>query len=129
MHATIAMLHSVTSATTRSRRAAFMSPRLSVRWCACNPVRWCACNQAAPVRDSEKQYNSLFLAEMTARKNVIDAIWEERKTVEKLLGRGGRSLARFIFFDFRSSSPDKADDAPAPAPASPTTPATPEKPK
>lgn len=69
---------------------------------------------AAAVRDGEKKVSSLFNAELAERKNVVDTLWEERKNIENALGRGGRGLARFIFFDFRKPS-EQGDEAPAPA--------------
>lgn len=95
---------------------------------------------ATALRDSEKQVNSLFLAEQAARKEVIDTLWQERKNIEAALGRGGRGLSRFVVFDFRSPGEDdsakKEPAAPAkpadPAPAKPggavATPAQPAKP-
>lgn len=76
---------------------------------------------ATALKDGEKQINALFQTELNARKSVVDALWEQRKIVETALGRGGRVLARFIFFDFRKSSDSDALDAPeaenAPKPA------------
>jgi hypothetical protein len=85
---------------------------------------------ATEIVNGEKQLNSLFLSEQTSRKLVVDTLWEQRKAVETALGRGGRGLARFVFFDFRKSGEgDAADatqppDAPAP-PADPNAPAPP----
>ncbi|MBI4613951.1 MAG: hypothetical protein HY720_10115 [Planctomycetes bacterium] len=78
---------------------------------------------AEAVRNGEEQLSNLFTTEMTARRLVVDTLWNERKSVEKTLGRGGRGLARFIFFDFRASgaaepegtNPPEAPGAPAPA--------------
>jgi hypothetical protein len=50
--------------------------------------------------------NALFQTELNGRKLVVDTLWEERKAVETALGRGGKGLARFIFFDFRKSGGD-----------------------
>lgn len=72
---------------------------------------------AKALSDGEKQVNALFGAEMNARKNVVDTLWEERKNVEKTLGRAGKGLARFIFFDFR-----KADETESTDPATPVNP-------
>lgn len=59
---------------------------------------------ATELQDGAKQVNALFQAEMTGRKSVVDVLWSERKNVESALGRSGRRLARFIFFDFRKGS-------------------------
>ena len=68
---------------------------------------------AGGVRGAEEQVNHLFEVEMAARKKLVDVMWEERKTIEQLLGRGGRGVARFIFFDFRSpATPEAAPVAP-----------------
>lgn len=64
---------------------------------------------ATALRAGEEQVNALFQAELNARKLVVDTLWEERKVIESALGRGGKGLARFVFFDFRKQS----DDAPA----------------
>jgi hypothetical protein len=85
---------------------------------------------ATEILDGEKQVNSLSLSEQAGRKLVVDTLWEQRKAVETALGRGGRGLARFVFFDFRKNGEgDAADttqppDAPAP-PADPNAPAPP----
>lgn len=71
---------------------------------------------AKAVIDGEKQVNDQFLDEVNARKLVIDTLWEERRTVEKLLGRAGRNTARFIFFDDDSRSPAAAEEPPAEEP-------------
>lgn len=76
---------------------------------------------ATALKDGEKQVNALFQAEINGRKAVVDTLWEQRKIVETALGRGGKILARFIFFDFRQAS--EADDAPTPEPGSGSTPA------
>jgi hypothetical protein len=80
---------------------------------------------AKGVRDTEQQRNTLFQSELSGRKQVIDTLWEERKTVETALGRGGRGLARFIFFDFRNQGGQ--DTAEEPPPAGPNDPKDPEK--
>ncbi|HVK65854.1 MAG TPA: hypothetical protein VM694_15340 [Polyangium sp.] len=77
---------------------------------------------ASAVREGEKHVNALFQTELGARKLVIDTLWEERKTVENALGRGGRGLARFIFFDFRKGRENEAAEEPA-APVEPEEPA------
>jgi hypothetical protein len=59
---------------------------------------------AGGLRDGEKQVNALFQAELNGRKLVVDALWEQRKAIELALGRGGRQLARFVFFDVRKGS-------------------------
>jgi hypothetical protein len=74
---------------------------------------------AKALSDGEKQVNELFQGEMNARKNVIDALWEQRKIVETTLGRQGKGVARFIFFDFRKAG---ETDSPEPATPDPTTP-------
>jgi hypothetical protein len=74
---------------------------------------------ATAIRDGEKNVNALFQTELNARKNVIDTLWEQRKAVESALGRGGRGLARFIFFDFRKARDNDAPEEPTP-PAAPT---------
>lgn len=68
---------------------------------------------ASGLRDAEKLVNTLFQAEIAARKLVIDALWDERKTVELALGRGGRQLARFVYFDPRKPNGEtaKAEEA------------------
>ncbi len=56
-------------------------------------------------------------AELVARKNAVDALWEEKRSVEQQLGRSGRGLARFVFFDFAepgSSSDTKTDPGAGP---------------
>lgn len=75
---------------------------------------------AKAVMDGEKQYNALFQAELNARKNVVDTLWEQRKNVEMTLGRAGKGLSKFIFFDFRKNS-ESEDPAPT-TPASETPP-------
>lgn len=67
---------------------------------------------ASALKNGENQVNALFQAEINGRKTVVDTLWEQRKVVETALGRGGKTLARFIFFDFRKSS--DAEDAVAP---------------
>ncbi|MDI1475694.1 hypothetical protein [Polyangium sp. y55x31] len=71
---------------------------------------------ASAVREGEKQVNALFQTELAARKLVVDTLWEERKAVENALGRGGRGLARFIYFDFRKGRENEVVEEPA-APA------------
>ena len=66
---------------------------------------------AGGLRDAEKQVNALFQAELNARKLVVDALWEQRKAIEIALGRGGRQLARFVFFDARKGSGAAAPEA------------------
>ncbi|TKD03295.1 hypothetical protein [Polyangium fumosum] len=68
---------------------------------------------ASAVREGDKHVNALFQTELGARKLVIDTLWEERKTVENALGRGGRGLARFIYFDFRKGRDNDAAEEPA----------------
>ncbi len=75
---------------------------------------------ATEIRDGEKQVNSLFQAELDGRKQIIDCLWEQRKIVETALGRSGRGLARFIFFDFRNPAGPSAEPAAEPPPASST---------
>lgn len=78
---------------------------------------------AVELRSSEKKVSDMFQAEVSGRKALVDTLWEERKSVENALGRSGRGLARFIFFDFRSSSgKDAPAEPPAPAPEAPKTP-------
>ena len=75
---------------------------------------------ATAIREGEKAVNALFQAELNGRKQAIDTLWEQRKSIETALGRGGRGLARFIVFDFRSASSQEAPpEAPATAPVSP----------
>ena len=69
---------------------------------------------ATEIRDGEKQVNSLFQAELDGRKQIIDCLWEQRKIVETALGRSGRGLARFIFFDFRNPASPKEEQTPEP---------------
>ena len=60
---------------------------------------------------------SYRLPELAARKQIVDTVWEERKNIENALGRGGRGVARFIFFDFRKdNSQTSPEEPPAPAP-------------
>ncbi|MDI1434129.1 hypothetical protein [Polyangium sorediatum] len=68
---------------------------------------------ASSVREGDKHVNALFQTELGARKLVIDTLWEERKAVENALGRGGRGLARFIYFDFRKGRENDAAEEPA----------------
>lgn len=95
---------------------------------------------ATGVRDAEQKVNTLFQAELAARKLVVDTLWEERKAIELALGRGGRQLARFVYFDVRKAGAEEAtgeakptgdatdgeepeaEDAAAPAPAEPKEP-------
>lgn len=58
---------------------------------------------ATALRNAEQHLNGLFQAELNARKAVVDALWEQRKIVETQLGRAGKALARFVFFDFRNA--------------------------
>lgn len=67
---------------------------------------------AKAVRDAEKQVNTLFQTEQAARKQVVDTLWEERKKIETALGRSGRGLSRFIFFDFRKAGAQDREDEP-----------------
>lgn len=75
---------------------------------------------ASALRDAEQHLNALFQAELNARKTVVDTLWQERKTVETQLGRAGKTLARFVFFDFR-----KAGETETAPPAPPETGNTP----
>ncbi len=75
---------------------------------------------AQAVRAGELHINELAQHEMNARKAVIDTLWEQRRLVEIALGRGGKGLARFIFFDFRKSN--GSDEPAAPEPTTPPTP-------
>ncbi len=76
---------------------------------------------ALAVRDGEKQVNTLFQVELAGRKRIVDTLWEERKNIESALGRSGRGLARFVFFDFRKGSPAETEEGTAaPTPAAPT---------
>ncbi|HRI65866.1 MAG TPA: hypothetical protein PK156_16580 [Polyangium sp.] len=68
----------------------------------------------------EQQVNRLFQNEINARKVVVDALWEQKRLVETALGRAGKGLARFIFFDFRKLS--DADDSASPEPGNVPTP-------
>lgn len=77
---------------------------------------------ATEIRDGEKQVNALFQAELDGRKQIIDCLWEQRKIVETALGRSGRGLARFIFFDFRNPASPSAEPVAEPPPGSSTTP-------
>jgi hypothetical protein len=70
---------------------------------------------ATALKTSEQQVNSLFVAEQSARKLVVDTLWEERKSIETALGRAGKGLARFIYFDFRRpGETPSSDDVAAP---------------
>jgi len=67
-------------------------------------------------RGADQRLNELFNAELTARKRLVDVLWEERKNIEALLGRAGRGLSRFIYFDFRpTASPTEPEPEPPPA--------------
>ena len=59
---------------------------------------------ATALRDADQHLNGLFQAELNARKAVVDTLWEQRKSIETSLGRAGKALARFVFFDFRKGS-------------------------
>lgn len=72
---------------------------------------------AAAVRDGEKQVNALFQTELAGRKTIVDILWEERKNIESALGRSGRGLARFIFFDFRKTGGAGLEEQPSEPPA------------
>jgi len=74
---------------------------------------------ATAVRDGEKQVNALFQTELAGRKLIVDALWEERKNIESALGRSGRGLARFIFFDFRKDAGQAPEGEPAEPPPAP----------
>ena len=79
---------------------------------------------ATAVREGEKAVNALFQSELNGRKQAIDTLWEQRKSIETALGRGGRGLARFIVFDFRNAGSQEATpEAPVAAPAVPAAPA------
>ncbi len=75
---------------------------------------------ATDIRNGEKEVNTLFQAELNGRKQIIDCLWEQRKIVETALGRSGRGLARFIFFDFRNPASPTEEQVPAPPPGSST---------
>ncbi|HRI64807.1 MAG TPA: hypothetical protein PK156_11215 [Polyangium sp.] len=75
---------------------------------------------AQAVRAGELHINELAQNELNARKAVVDTWWEQRRLVETALDRGGKGLARFIFFDFRK--PSAADEPAAPEPETPPTP-------
>ena len=75
---------------------------------------------ATALRNAEQHLNGLVQAELNARKDVVDALWEQRKIVETQLGRAGKALARFVFFDFR-----KAGESETATPAPPETGNTP----
>lgn len=75
---------------------------------------------ATALRDAEQHLNALFQAELNARKAVVDALWEQRKTVETNLGRAGKALARFVFFDFRKAG--ETETAPPEPPETGNTP-------
>lgn len=74
---------------------------------------------ANALTNGEEQIKNLFQHEMNARKTVVDTLWEQRKIVETILGRGGKTLARFVFFDFRKSGDSDASPAPQPDPNAP----------
>jgi hypothetical protein len=74
------------------------------------------------IRDGEKEVNTLFQTELNGRKQIIDCLWEQRKVVETALGRSGRGLARFIFFDFRSPGGPSGEPAAESPPGSSATP-------
>lgn len=76
---------------------------------------------ATAIRDGEKEVNTLFQSELNGRKQIIDCLWEQRKIVETALGRSGRGLARFIFFDFRSPGSPSEESAAEPAQGSSVT--------
>jgi hypothetical protein len=76
---------------------------------------------ATAMRDAEKTVNTLFQTELAGRKQIVDTLWEERKKVETALGRSGRGLARFIFFDFRKA-PGQGPEGEPPAPETPEEP-------
>ena len=69
---------------------------------------------AQAVRAGELHINELAQNELSARKAVVDTLWEQRRLVETALGRGGKGLARFIFFDFRKAS--ESDEPASPGP-------------
>lgn len=79
---------------------------------------------ALEIKNGEKHVNELFQTEYQGRKAVIDTLWAERKNIENILGRGGRKLARFVFFDFRKGGEAEAADEP-PAPILPVSPIPP----
>jgi hypothetical protein len=57
---------------------------------------------AQDIRGGEERINELFKTEVNLRQELTDLLWSERKKVEGLLGRSGRSLVNLIFFDFNS---------------------------
>jgi len=74
---------------------------------------------AKALADGEKQINSLFQNEINARKTVVDTLWEQRKIVETIFGRAGKTIARFAFFDFRKSNDPESSTPADPAPNPP----------
>jgi hypothetical protein len=70
---------------------------------------------AVALKNSETHLNVLFQTELAGRKLVVDTLWEQRKVVEQALGRAGKGVARFIFFDFHKSS-DNTDPETSPTP-------------
>lgn len=73
---------------------------------------------ASVLTTGEQQVNTLFQNEINARKTVVDCLWAQRKIVETILGRAGKTLARYVFFDFRKTNDD---DAASPTPPHPAT--------
>lgn len=73
---------------------------------------------ANAITTGEQQVNTLFQNEINARRAVVDCLWTQRKIVETILGRAGKTLAKFVFFDFRKTNDD---DAASPTPPDPAT--------
>ena len=64
---------------------------------------------AAALTTGESAIQTQWDAELLARKKIVDALWEEKRAVEQSLGRSGRGLARFAFFDFSEPGTPSSD--------------------
>jgi hypothetical protein len=78
---------------------------------------------ATAVRDGEAQVNTLWAAEVKARQELVDLLWSERKQLEGTLGRPGRGMVQFLFFDFQKNRPGAAGEDPVPTADEPAAPA------
>jgi hypothetical protein len=84
---------------------------------------------ATAARDGEAQVNALFATEIKARQALVDLLWAERKKLEGTLGRSGRGIMQFLFFDFQKARAGETAEEPAPPAEEPAAPTAPTRPR
>jgi hypothetical protein len=82
------------------------------------PLRPVVDSAAAALGTGEESVSAQWKDELDGRARLVEVLWTEKRAVETALGRSGRGLARFVFFDYFGPTTDARDTEPPPAPTS-----------